>query len=139
MSAAAYAAFSSATFTVTPQSNRTGFRFAGPDIPVVPDPGRLSEPTAPGAIQLPPDGRPILLLADRNTTGGYPRLGYLCSADRPRAAQLWPGDPVRFVPVSLDQARDLARGSAGALANLVQALPAWVAARRRGARIAADI
>jgi 5-oxoprolinase (ATP-hydrolysing) subunit C len=99
--AAANAALAAQVFRLSPRSNRTGFRFEGQPLPVVPDPDRLSEPTAPGAIQLPPDGLPILLMADRNTTGGYPRLGHLVSGDRTAAAQLWPGDEVRFVAVSL--------------------------------------
>jgi biotin-dependent carboxylase-like uncharacterized protein len=95
-------------FRVSSRSNRAGYRFEGPRLAVLADPDRLSEPTAPGAIQLPPDGLPILLMADRNTTGGYPRLGHLASADRPKAAQLWPGDEVRFAAISVNQAAALA-------------------------------
>jgi antagonist of KipI len=98
--AAALAAerFAARSLRVSDRSNRTGYRFTGEPLPVAPDPARLSEPLAGGAIQLPPDGLPILLMADRNTTGGYPRLGHLAAADRSRAAQLWPGDEVRFRP-----------------------------------------
>jgi biotin-dependent carboxylase-like uncharacterized protein len=107
--AQAAARFCSAAFRVSSRSGRTGYRFEGEPLPARPDPERLSEPTAPGAIQLPPDGFPILLMADRNTIGGYPRLGHLAAADQPRAAQLWPGDGVRFQPISLADAIRLAR------------------------------
>jgi biotin-dependent carboxylase-like uncharacterized protein len=99
----------SAAFCLSSQSGRTGYRLEGEPLPATPDRERLSEPTAPGLLQLPPDGLPILLMADANTIGGYPRLGHLASADRSRAAQLWPGDPVLLRPVTLDEATRLAR------------------------------
>jgi biotin-dependent carboxylase-like uncharacterized protein len=94
---------------VSSRSGRTGYRFEGEPLPARADPERLSEPTAPGALQLPPDGMPILLMADRNTIGGYPRLGHLASADLPRAAQLWPGDRIELRTISSDEAARLAR------------------------------
>jgi antagonist of KipI len=57
-------------------------------------------------------------MADRQTIGGYPCLGHLIAADRPRAAQLWPGDEVRFLPVTLEAAHRAARDQAAALAAL---------------------
>lgn len=115
-------AFAKRTFRVSVRSNRTGFRFEGEPLATTADPDRLSEPTAPGALQLPPDGLPILLMADRNTTGGYPRLGHLASADRARAAQLWPGDEVTFVPTTLEAAVAAARRAEKALIKLLAAL-----------------
>ncbi|HEY0711144.1 MAG TPA: hypothetical protein VGF45_00600, partial [Polyangia bacterium] len=112
VSAEALHAFPQTVYRLSVRSNRTGFRFEGARLenpPAFTDPNRLSEPTAPGAIQLPPDGQPILLMADRNTTGGYPRLGHLCSADMGRAAQLWPGDAVTFVPVETAAAQAITR------------------------------
>jgi biotin-dependent carboxylase-like uncharacterized protein len=120
--AAAHAALARRTFRVSHRSNRTGFRFEGDALPVQPDPDRLSQPTAPGAIQLPPDGLPILLMADRNPTGGYPRLGHLVSADRARAAQLWPGDEVGFVAVSLTAALAATRRTEAAIARALAAI-----------------
>jgi antagonist of KipI len=106
---ATLAAFVETWFVVTPQSNRIGFRLrsdSGAPIPMAaPAADLLSEPLAPGTLQLPPDGQPILLMADRQTVGGYPILGHVISADRPKAAQLWPGDRIRFASVSLDDAR----------------------------------
>jgi allophanate hydrolase subunit 2 len=69
----------------------------------------ISEAIAPGAIQVTADGQPILLLADRQTVGGYPVLAHLARAHVPKAAQLWPGDLVQFAPVSIDQAQRMAR------------------------------
>jgi antagonist of KipI len=56
-------------------------------------------------MQLPPDGMPIILMADRQTTGGYPRIGEVASVDLPLIAQLKPGDRLRFRPVSVDEAQ----------------------------------
>jgi antagonist of KipI len=53
-------------------------------------------------------------MADRQTTGGYARLGHLAAADRAKAAQLWPGDAVRFVPITVDEARRARRQQADA-------------------------
>jgi len=115
---ATLARFSEAAFRVSDRSNRTGYRLTGPALAVAPAAERLSAPVAPGAIQLPPDGQPILLMADRQTIGGYPVLGHLVAADRPKAAQLWPGDEVHFAAVSLEEAHQLARRLAAALEML---------------------
>ena len=63
-----------------------------------------SEATFPGALQIPPNGRPIVLMADRQTTGGYPVLAIVASADLGLTAQLAPGDIVRFELCSLQDA-----------------------------------
>jgi biotin-dependent carboxylase-like uncharacterized protein len=105
-------------FRVGDRSNRTGYRLSGPALPVLPAPERLSAPVGPGALQLPPDGQPILLMADRGTVGGYPVLGHLIAADRPKAAQLWPGDEVQFVAVTLEEAHQAAQRLAAALEML---------------------
>jgi len=93
----AFAGLLGARFTVSPTSNRQGLRLEG-----VAFPHRLSLPSLgvlPGAIQLPPDGQPILLGADAQTTGGYPLIGMLIQADAPRAGQLLAGDGLRFAGV----------------------------------------
>jgi biotin-dependent carboxylase-like uncharacterized protein len=102
--AAAQQAFAGRAFRLSTRAGRTGYRFEGEALPASADRERLSEPIAPGAIQLPPDGLPILLLADRNTTGGYPRLGHLATVDLTRAAQLWPGDTVTFQAITVVEA-----------------------------------
>jgi biotin-dependent carboxylase-like uncharacterized protein len=97
--------FAAARFRVSPRSNRVGYRLEGPALPTAAADLQLSEPVAPGTIQLPPDGQPIVLMADRQTTGGYPRLGHVLRADVPRLAQLWLGEEVSFRAVTLDEAR----------------------------------
>ena len=72
----------------------------------------------PGTVQLPPDGRPIVLLADAQTIGGYPVVGQVIEADLPLAAQLRPGDEVRLQQTTLDEARDALRNREAALASL---------------------
>jgi biotin-dependent carboxylase-like uncharacterized protein len=97
--------FGKARFRISSRSNRVGYRLEGATLPVPPGGLQLSEPVAPGTLQLPPDGQPIVLMADRQTTGGYPRLGYVIRADVPKLAQRWLGDPVSFRTVSLEEAR----------------------------------
>src|SRR5690606_15377947 len=67
----------------------------------------LTEAVANGTIQVPPDGKPIVLLADRQTTGGYPRLAHVATVDLPVFAQLKPGDICRFQLISLQEAEEL--------------------------------
>ena len=98
------AAFFAASYAVSPQSDRQGYRLAGPAVERTSSGDLLSEPMPPGGIQVPPDGQPILLMADRQTTGGYPAIGIVISEDIPRAAQLAPGDAVRFAAVGLADA-----------------------------------
>jgi len=96
-----------AEFKVTPQSDRMGIRLAGPPLPRRTDRELLSAAVTPGTVQVPPDGRPILLLADAQTIGGYPRLAHVIGVDLPLAAQVRPGDTVRFKEVSLAEAHRL--------------------------------
>jgi antagonist of KipI len=92
---------------VSVASNRQGLRLEGDAVRPANACERVSEPVAAGTVQLPPDGRPIVLLADAQTHGGYPRIGHAIVADRPRLAQLRPGDALRFVPCTTQQARRL--------------------------------
>lgn len=96
-------------FTISPKSDRTGLRLAGPKLESTPRPDAPSAPVFPGTIQLPGDGHPIVLMADAQTLGGYPRIAHVISVDLPRLAQLRPGQPVHFTRVTLDQAHHLAR------------------------------
>ena len=95
------------TFTIGAQSDRMGFRLEGEPLACSAPAERLSEAVAFGTIQLPPGGAPIILMADRQTTGGYPRLGTIAAVDMPLVAQLAPGDHVRFSPISLEDAQRL--------------------------------
>ena len=84
------------SFRISPQSNRMGYRLQGPPLARARDGELISEPLAIGAIQVPSAGEPILLMADRQTAGGYPKIGYVISADLPLAGQLAPGDFIEF-------------------------------------------
>jgi KipI family sensor histidine kinase inhibitor len=85
-----------AQFRVSPQSNRMGYRLTGEAIPRSTDREMISDATFLGGLQIPPSGEPILLMADRQTTGGYPQIATVITADLPVAAQLAPGDSVEF-------------------------------------------
>lgn len=87
---------SGVSFRISPQSNRMGYRLQGPPLVRTHEGELISEPLGIGAIQVPSAGEPILLMADRQTAGGYPKIGYVISADLPLAGQLAPGDFVEF-------------------------------------------
>ena len=115
---ATLALFAAATFAVTPRSDRTGLRLAGAAILPAHQGSLASEGVAPGAIQIPPDGQPILLLADCRGVGGYPVIAAVISADLPLAGQLPPGAHVRFRPVDIAEARAAARAGLAAFEAL---------------------
>ncbi len=112
---------------VAATSNRQGLRLEGAALEVADGRERVSAPVAPGTVQLPPDGQPIVLLADAQTHGGYPRIGHVIRADRPRLAQLQPGDRLRFAPCTAEEARAAWRSQQQTLARLRLAI-----AQRRG-------
>ena len=89
-------AIASVSFRISPQSNRMGYRLQGPPLVRAREDELISEPLGIGAIQVPAAGEPILLMADRQTAGGYPKIGYVISADLPIAGQLAPGDFIEF-------------------------------------------
>jgi len=122
--AQALQAFESSTYRISPDSNRMGYRLVGPRLERANTRDVLSEPTNLGTVQVPPDGAPIVLMADHQTTGGYAKIAEIASADIPRLAQLRPGQEVRFTPCSLAQALALARAARLALADKTRAL-AW--------------
>jgi antagonist of KipI len=107
--AAARRAFFEATWKVTPDSNRMGFRLAGPVLALEEASEILSEPTCLGTVQVPSNGLPIALMADHQTTGGYPKIAEIAAADVPRLAQLAPGGSVQFARCTLEQAGELRR------------------------------
>ena len=92
------------SFRISPSSNRMGYRLQGPPLRRVHEGELISEPVGPGAIQVPAAGEPILLMADRQTAGGYPKIGHVISADLPLAGQLAPGDFIEFVLCSRQEA-----------------------------------
>jgi antagonist of KipI len=116
------AAFWHAPYSVSDRSDRMGLRLEGPRLSS-PLGGRLPSEGMPwGAVQVPGDGRPIVLLADRPTTGGYPVIATLATVDRPRAAQLQPRERVAFERIVLEEARAAAREQEAWLDREVPAL-----------------
>ncbi|GHU73921.1 urea carboxylase [Clostridia bacterium] len=99
--------FLSAIYTVSPQSDRMGIRLDGPPFRCAGGTDILSDGIPMGAIQIANDGMPIVLLADRQTIGGYAKPFVVIDADLPKMAQLRPGDKLRFTKVSLREARRL--------------------------------
>jgi len=106
-------------FTITDQSNRSGLRLAGEPILSANGGELLTEGIALGAIQVPPDGQPIILFVDQQTTGGYPKIANVISADIPRIGQLRPRDEIKFQSVSLAHAAELLREQQSALSEAV--------------------
>ena len=86
----------SGPYVIAPKSDRMGFRLEGPPLAHAGSPDIISDATGLGALQVPASGQPILLMADRQTTGGYPKIATAITADLPIAAQLAPGDTIRF-------------------------------------------
>ena len=99
--------FTSETFAVSPDSDRMGVRFDCPELKREDNVDLISEAVAPGTIQVPPSGKPILLLGDCQTIGGYPKIAHVITVDLGIAAQLRAGDHVRFSEASLADAHRL--------------------------------
>src|SRR5215510_9334004 len=97
----------SEAFTVSPDSDRMGVRVDGPELKREDEIDLISEAVAPGTIQVPPSGKPILLLGDCQTIGGYPKIAHVFTVDLAMAAQLRAGDHVRLAEVSLADAHSL--------------------------------
>ncbi len=108
-SASAIAAFFASTYAVGAGSNRMGMRLEGPPIAHARGHNITSDAIAPGSIQVPGNGQPIILLADRQTTGGYPKIATVVSADVPAIGRLTMGAKIRFEPVTTDAAFRLRR------------------------------
>ena len=102
--------FRSSSYYVTPQCDRMGVRLEGPKIERQSDVEEsiISEGLISGAIQVPGDGKPIIILTEL-VTGGYTKIATIISTDLPRVAQVKPGDHVRFVPVSIEASHHLLR------------------------------
>ena len=115
-------AFLTGTFRISPDSERMGYRLQGPELSMTHPRQMLSEATTFGTIQVPSGGQPIVLMADRQTTGGYPKLAYVASVDLPLLAQLGPGDNVQFEAIPLEAAQQLDLRRARAFVELAAAL-----------------
>lgn len=97
--------FNDSIFTISSASNRMGYRLNGPSIQLLKKRELTTEGTTFGSIQIPPDGQPIILMADRQPTGGYPKIGEVISCDLPRLSQMSPGEKVCFEEISLKEAQ----------------------------------
>ena len=102
-------AFYSGTYTITDQSDRMGYRLKGPLVESKNGTDIISDAIPLGAVQIPPSGQPIVLLADRQTTGGYAKIAVVCSFDIPKLVQGRPGDKVRFLKTDVKTAQKLYR------------------------------
>ena len=89
---------------LSPQSNRMGYRLQGQPLRRTTDREMLSHGLLPGVVQVPHNGQPIVLMNDAQTTGGYPRIACIIEADMYQLAQIPLGQPIHFVPCSLEEA-----------------------------------
>lgn len=123
-SAGALAAFTGSTWRVTPESNRMGLRLAGAALPLESATEVVTQATWRGTVQVPSGGQPIVLLADHQATGGYPKIAEVIAADTPLLAQLPPGAGLRFTTVDLAVADAAREGLEQQVGRLVRRL-AW--------------
>ena len=108
----------SGSFAISPDSNRMGFRLAGPLLFRLTESEMLSSGTAFGTVQLLPNGQLVVLMADHQTTGGYPRIANVVEMDLPLLAQLGPGDKVAFSMIEHSEAERVLLGFERELAFL---------------------
>jgi len=111
-----------AEFRVSKDADRMGMRLDGPLLLHRRGWDIVSDAIATGSIQVPGSGQPIVLLADHQTTGGYPKIATVISADLPRLGRCRPGDPLRFASVELEAAEEMCREAEREFAKLVAAL-----------------
>ena len=119
-------ALAQAEYAVSAESDRMAYRLQGKPLLPCTGAGVVSDGIAPGSIQVPPSGQPIVMLADRQTTGGYPKIATVIGADLPLLGQLKPGDRLKFRVVTYGEARALLSEQATRLAGS----PSGVRSRR---------
>ncbi|MCY1516952.1 KipI antagonist [compost metagenome] len=113
-------AFLSAEYLVSPQSDRMGFRLDGTSVAHAAGYNIVSDGIVAGSIQVPGSGLPIVLMADAQTTGGYPKIGTVISADIPVLARRKPGSAVRFAAISRQEAEAARRSQESGLAASIR-------------------
>jgi len=99
--------FFNSCFTIDAKSDRMGFRLKGPKIEFQKDVEMISGEVSFGTIQIPGEGNPIILLADRTTAGGYPKIAHVAACDIPKLVQLKPMDKIKFHKIELKEAEKL--------------------------------
>lgn len=117
---ATFASFLSSTYVVSQASDRMGMRLEGHKLVHAKAPEIVSDGIAHGAIQVPGSGLPIILLADRQTTGGYPKIAVVISADLPALGRLAPGAKVRFESVTGEEALQARRKAQDELKRMIR-------------------
>lgn len=118
----ALATFLAATYSVTREADRMGLRLDGPVLAHAKGYNIVSDGIAPGAIQVPGNGLPIVLLADRQSTGGYPKIATVASVDLPALGRVSPGHEIRFEAVTVEVAQALRREHEARMAGLAAGL-----------------
>ena len=119
--------FFTAEWTVTPQADRMGVRLAGPKLKHVKGPDIVSDAIPLGAVQVPGSGQPIVMSADRQTTGGYVKIAVVHALDAARLAQKMPGETVRFARISQEEGIALSRAERTKLDQLKSLVSAYAA------------
>lgn len=122
-------------YTITEQCNRHGYRLKGEKVEHVTDGNIVSDGIAMGAIQIPTDGQPIIMLAERQSTGGYTKIGTVITVDLPKIAQCMPGSRVCFIPIGIQEAQDLLIAEHKALKDLERLMTARDVAETRFYRV----
>jgi len=111
-----------AEFRISASADRMGMRLDGPLLQLRRGWDIVSDAIVTGAIQVPGSGQPILLLADHQTTGGYPKIATVISADLPVVGRRGPGDALRFTAVTVEAAEELCRAAERHIAELAASL-----------------
>lgn len=114
--------FLSSVYTVSAQADRMGFRLEGPTVEHAKGYDIISDGVVSGSIQVPGSGRPIILMVDNQTTGGYPKIATVISADMPVVGRRRPGRPIRFVTVEVRKAELLRREQEAAIQQEIDGL-----------------
>ena len=111
------AAFFSGTYNVSQQSDRVGYRLEGPPIAHARGADIVSDGIPAGAVQITGDGQPVILMADRGTTGGYTKIAAVIAVDIPKLAQTLPGNAVAFHAVTVEEAHRLLKEQEATIAQ----------------------
>ena len=122
-------AFLTGEYKVSREADRMGMRLEGPFLEHARGYNIISDGIVTGAIQVPGNGLPIILLADHQTTGGYPKIGTVISADIPRLGRLKPGDTLSFTEISVADAEDVRLEQEKEVKRLIESLSpaaAWL-------------
>ncbi len=115
-------AFWRTAWKLSPQSNRMGYRLEGRQLKRDTSRELLSHGLVPGVVQVPPNGQPIVLMADAQTTGGYPRIACIIEADLYHLAQIRLGEPIHFIHCTLPEAMQARQHQQRALNQMVWGL-----------------